>query len=128
MGIRLGGRGVLESQINVVPMIDVLLVLIVIFMLLQGRFVFDVNLPSTERGPGPGAPEIVLELRSDGSYAINDRSVALDDLEDALRALYAERPRSLLFVRAARDRTYQEVVAAVDVARRAGVAVIGYMP
>ena len=128
MGMRFTRRGALQSQINVIPMIDVLLVLIVIFMLLQGRFVLDVQLPVHDGAPGLAAPEIVLELAGDGSYAINGQPLALGDLARELLALYADRPRRLLFVKAARERPYQDVMTAVDLARGAGVEVIGYMP
>ena len=128
MGMHLTRRGVLQSHINVIPMIDILLVLIVIFMLLQSRFVLDVQLPAHNGQPGSGAAEIVLELGRDGSYAINGQPVALGDLARELQALYADRPRRLLFVKAARERSYQDVITAVDLARGAGVEVIGYMP
>jgi len=128
MQLQLGGRATLRSEINVIPMIDVLLVLIVIFMLLQGRFVIDVQLPPGDGTQSPGLPEIVLELRRDGGYAINGRQVALDELAGALEAIYVDRPRRVLFVKADRERIYQEVMSAVDLARSVGVEVIGYMP
>jgi len=128
MQLRLGGRSALRSEINVIPMIDILLVLIVIFMILQGRFVIDVQLPPVDGKPGTGLPEIVLELRRDGGYAINDQHVALVELADALEEIYADRPRRVLFIKAARQRTYQDVMTAVGLARSAGVEVIGYVP
>ena len=128
--MQVGLRRGLEADINVIPMIDVLLVMLVIFMLIpRTRTLYEVNVPPTESGRRPHvAPQIVLEVRADGSYAINGASVTGRDLEARLAGLYRDRPSKLLFIRAAKERTYREVIHAADVARRAGVQVIGYAP
>lgn len=122
----------LQRDVNVVPMIDILLVLLVIFMLLQeGRKVIHLQLPPVSRAgiPGPQVPpQIVLELRGDGSYAINGSLVAKAVLGRRLRELYLERPVKLLFVQAAPGRRFEEVVEAADIAKGAGVQVIGLVP
>ena len=126
-----GDQKGLSSEINVTPMIDVLLVLLVVFMLsIQLRRILPVNVPS----PGGDSrtthrsPQVVLELQGDGSYAINGAVVVLPDLEPRLRELTDGGRRQLLFVRAAPGRRYGEVIQAVDLARGAGWGVIGYMP
>jgi biopolymer transport protein ExbD len=121
----------LRGDINVTPMIDVLLVLFVVFLLIQQtRRVMPVQLPPlAESGEaGHPAPQIVLQLREDGSYAINGRPVAFDVLGRRLGEVYLERPVKLLFVQSAPLRRYGEVIDAVDVARGAGVQVVGFMP
>jgi len=127
----LGDQKGLSSEINVTPMIDVLLVLLVVFMLsVQLRRILSVNLPppTPESRPTRSSPQMVLELRSDGSYALNGVPVARAGLLARLRELTDGGKRHLLFVRAAPGRRYGEVMQAVDVARGAGWSVIGYMP
>jgi len=127
----LGDQKGLSSEINVTPMIDVLLVMLVVFMLsVQLRRILSVNLPppTPESRPTRSSPQMVLELRSDGSYALNGVPVARAGLLARLRELTDGGKRQLLFVRAAPGRRYGEVMQAVDVARGAGWSVIGYMP
>ena len=121
-----------DAEINVTPMIDVLLVLLVIFMLAQtGRYAFDVNVPppreSDPRSP-TAPPPIVLELPAGGGYALNGRAVVAGELPSLLEEVYRERRAAVLFIRAAAARPYRDVIEAADVARGAGVQVIGYMP
>ena len=120
----------LVAEINVTPMIDVLLVLVIVFILAaQLRAVLQVNVPPPAvADPRTAEPQVVLDLRADGSYAINGTAVRFAALPARLRVLYAGTGRQLLYVRAARGRLYKEVIAAVDVAKGAGVPVIGYMP
>jgi biopolymer transport protein ExbD len=121
----------LNSDINVTPMIDVLLVLLVVFMLsMQLRQVLDVNVPPPPQRTPPkhGSPQVVLELKEDGSYAINGTSIPYSSLSARLRELTEGGQRTLLFVKAAPKRRYREVVEAVDVAKGAGWQIVGYMP
>ncbi len=120
----------MKTDINVTPMIDVMLVLLVIFMLaVQIRVFLPLNVPPPASSRPPArSPQIVLELKSDGSYALNGAPVALATLGDRLRDVYGDGQRGVLFVRAAPHRRYQEIIEVMDVARGAGVAVIGYMP
>ena len=129
--VTVGDEKGLSSDINLTPMIDVLLVLLVVFMLsVQVRQSLPVNLPPPAGASRPAtqSPHVVLELKSDGSYAINGTGVGTDDLGARLRELTDGGRRQLLFVRAAPGRHYGEVIQAVDVARGAGWRVIGYMP
>jgi len=124
------GQQGLNADINVTPMIDVLLVLLVVFMLsVQLRSILPVNVPPPPSDqPSRPAPQVVLELRSDGAYAINGTVVAKESLEGRLHALTEGGRRQLLFIRAAPMRRYGEVVNAVDVAKGAGWQIVGYMP
>jgi len=119
----------LTAEINVTPMIDVLLVLLVIFMLApRTRTLVPVNVPP-QRGPsGRGVPQIVLELRVDRSYAINGATTVKEELGRKLAQIYAGRPQKILFIRAEPGWRYGEVIEAADIARGAGVQVIGYVP
>ena len=128
-----GSGGGLASDINVTPMIDVLLVLLIIFMITQplSRRAFDVQVPAEQQQrqrQQQQSNQIVLELRPDGSYAINNQPVTLAGLDAAIHQVFDARPAKLLFVKAAPTRKYVEVVEAMDVARGAGVQIIGFTP
>ena len=121
----------LNSDINVTPMIDVLLVLLVVFMIsVQFRSLLPLNVPppADQSKPGPARPQVVLELKEDGSYAINGTVTAIEVLPTRLQELAGGGKRNLIFVRAAPRRQYREVIRAVDLAKGAGFQIVGYMP
>jgi biopolymer transport protein ExbD len=123
--------GEVAQDINVLPMIDVLLVLIILFLLMFRGLIFipaAVPPPATEGQAPPSVDQIVLALRADGSYAINTQPIPQDQLEVQLRAIYGGRPHKLLFIQAADNRSYQEVITAMDVAREAGVETLAWVP
>jgi biopolymer transport protein ExbD len=128
-----GASGGLSFDINVTPMIDVLLVLLIIFMITQplSRRAFDVQVPTQDQPrqrQQQQSNQIVLELRGDGSYAINNNPVTLAGLDQALHQIYDARPAKLLFIKSAPNRKYAEVIEVMDIARGAGVQVIGFTP
>lgn len=127
-----GGRGGPKHEINVVPMIDVLLVLLIIFMITLplSRRAFEVQVPPEQRQQArqESSGQIVLELRPDGSYAINNQPYARSQLDAALHQIFDPRPAKLLFIKTAPNRKYREVVDAMDIATGAGVQVIGFTP
>jgi len=135
MGAQVGSGGGFTSEPNVIPMIDILLVLLIIFMMqvpLQ-RKTMDVQLPpvidqQTVPQETSQSNQIVLQLNEDGSYAINNDPVPKPLLERWLREIYDPRPVKLMFIKTARNRKYEEVVEAMDIARSAGVQVIGFTP
>jgi biopolymer transport protein ExbD len=134
MGAQVGtGRG-FTNEPNVVPMIDILLVLLIIFMMqipLQ-RKKMDVQLPPVQeqqqQTSNQPTNQIVLQLKEDGSYAINNDPVTKDNLERRLREIYDPRPVKLMFLKTARNRHWQDAIEAMDIARSAGVQVIGFTP
>jgi biopolymer transport protein ExbD len=135
MGAQVGTGGGFTSEPNVIPMIDILLVLLIIFMMQvpMQRKKMDVQLPpvlEAQQQPQESAAsnQIVLQLNEDGSYAVNNEPVAKPLLERRLREIYDPRPVKLLFIKTARNRHYEDVVEAMDVARSAGVQVIGFTP
>jgi biopolymer transport protein ExbD len=125
-------RGEVSSEPNVVPMIDILLVLLIIFMITQplSRMAMDVQVPPPEQTTTTQQAnnQIVLELGDDGSYAINGQPVPKDQLDTQIHAIFDPRPAKLLFIKAGTNRLYQDVVEAMDVARGAGVQIIGFTP
>ncbi len=129
MAIGGGGGGGLSADINVTPMIDVLLVLLIIFMITLplSRRDFDVQVPPEQKNQPKQkqqqSDQIVLDLRPDGSYAVNTQLVPLEGLDAKFHELYDQRPAKLLFIKA-----YGDIVHAMDIARGAGVQVIGFTP
>ena len=129
-----GGGSGLSADINVTPMIDVLLVLLIIFMITLplSRREFDVQVPPEQKQQPKqkqqSSDQIVLELKPDGSYAINTQVLPFEQLDAKFHELYDQRPAKLLFIKAAPNRKYGDIVRAMDVARGAGVQVIGFTP
>ena len=132
MGMSVGGAGGLSAEPNVVPMIDILLVLLIIFMVSQplNRMAMDVQVapPHTQTANQSQNDQIVLELADDGTYAINTQPVPKAQLETQIRTIFAPRKAKLMFIKAGQNRIYQDVVDAMDVARSGGVQIIGFTP
>ena len=138
MSMSTGGAG-LTNEPNVTPMIDVLLVLIIIFMVIlpMSRKAIDVQLPDPTPSVAPAnstSNQIVLEVKPDpaGSkdpiFAVNTAVVAKDKLLERLTEIYKGRPEKILFIKGDPAVTFQDVIYAMDMARGAGVLVIGATP
>jgi biopolymer transport protein TolR len=134
MAMSAGGGGTgLTNEPNVTPMIDVLLVLLIIFMLIvpQSRKAIDVQLPDPTPTTAPAnanVDQIVLEVMPNGQYSVNKQPVPKDRLFTRLKEIYDPRPDKIIFVKGDPKVTYQDVINAMDLARGAGVKVIGIPP
>jgi len=123
----------LQNEINVTPMIDVLLVLLIIFMMVipMSRKAIDLQLPdptpdNTPSGPPPS--QIVLEVLPGNTFRINTQPVAKNDLAKRLKEIYDPRPDKIIFVKGDPAVKYSDVIAAMDAARGAGVKIIAATP
>ena len=131
MGLSVGGanRGIFV-EMNVVPLIDVLLVLLVIFMIIphkQKGLMADLPQPAPTGRPDPQPGPIVIQVLADGSLRINQERVDWDALRSRLEQIFGSRANRTAFVRGDGALEFQVVARVIDVMRAAGVSSVGLM-
>ena len=123
------GQTSVKSEPNVVPMIDIMLVLLIIFMIVTPLIAagFKATLPTGKNlDPRPeGDNEVILGIDEAGRYFLNQRPISEAALEDQLRGIFAARTEDkILYFKADNKLKYGQVQEAVETARRAGVRVM----
>jgi biopolymer transport protein TolR len=131
MAMTVGGAGTtsVKSEPNVVPMIDIMLVLLIIFMIVTPLIAagFKATLPKGKNlDPRPeGENEVVLGIDEAGNYFLDGRPLPAGTLEDQLRSRFASRTEDkILYFKADNQLKYAKVQEAVETARKAGVRVM----
>src|SRR5271154_6412730 len=121
-------RGALASQINVTPLVDVMLVLLIIFMVTapiiqQG---VEVNLPKVKAQALPGKEEqFIVSITRNGEGYLNDTRISTEQLSEKLRASSSERPDRQVFLRASDAVPYGQAVRTMAAIKAAGIEDVG---
>lgn len=133
MGMSIGsenGKTTVKPDMNVTPLVDVVLVLLIIFMVLAPVVTegFDVRLPPKDEtdqrldaSHDPSKP-LVLSVTGSGTYEVNSVGIEGDELPARLRRMFNARPNNVLYVEGADDTAYGHVLQGVDFARTGGAA------
>ena len=131
MGIGLiGGKGGMLCEANVVPLIDILLVLLVIFMIIPHQQVgLQADLPQAAVSPVTVVPPdtIIVSIASDGSLRINQSVVQRDELRERLETIFALRAQRVAFLQGDRSLEFQTVAQVLDDMHAAGASPIGLL-
>ncbi len=134
MAFAVGGSGGVKSDINVTPLIDVLLVLLIIFMVItpltpHGLDTLVPQPPPPNQPPPPPQqdPTVVIEVLKDHSIQVNQQPTKEVDLQARLEDIFKTRATKVVFVKGDPDVDYRYVVQAIDDAKGAGLDKVGIM-
>jgi len=130
MGMSLGGKRGIVSDMNVVPLIDILLVLLVIFMIIP---VYSKGLdalvpqPSTEKVLGPPPDVVVIQVLADGTLRINQEPVSWERLGGRIEEVFKLRATRVAFIRGDGPVEFGVVAKVIDVMHTSGIASVGLL-
>src|ERR671914_1040632 len=130
MSVGQSGRTTVKAEPNVIPMIDIMLVLLIIFMITVPALAAGFQAVPPEGVNLKPHPEEdsdqVLGIDAEGNYYLNKQPIRPEDVSAALRRIYDARTvDKILFVKGHRDLQYQKVLDAMDIASKNGVRVVG---
>jgi biopolymer transport protein TolR len=130
MGMTVGGKRGIVSEMNVVPLIDILLVLLVIFMMIPAHYKgLDAQIPQpSETVVGP-PPEylVVVQVLADGTLRINQEPVAWEALDARLQEVFKQRASRIAFIRGDGPVEFGVVAKVIDVMHTSGIASVGLL-
>ncbi|MCI0470080.1 MAG: biopolymer transporter ExbD [Candidatus Aminicenantes bacterium] len=130
MSIQIGGTSKAKSEPNVVPLCDILLVLLIIFMVITpvAQRGIDIQLPESGKGgEGTEIGKIVLTIEKNQTILLNKSQVDKDMLLNRLKDLYQTRQEKIIFIQADTSLPYNFVLGVIDIAKGAGVETLGVM-
>ena len=131
MAMGVGGKSrTTMAEINVTPLVDVMLVLLIIFMITAPmlQHELDVNLPVAAGIPQVTAEDqVVLTVNKQGNIYLDQTAYTLDTLRPKLQALYQTRRNKDLFLRADTDVPYGKVIQVMDEVKKAGILKLGML-
>jgi len=128
MGVSVGKKGEVTSEPNVVPLCDVLLVLLIIFMVVTPLVQkgVDVRLPNALNTINmPENPEVVLAIRRDGTIYVNQDKATEETLETLLEEAFLSATEKKLYLRADQDLEYGKIIDIIDILKVTGVEIVG---
>jgi biopolymer transport protein ExbD/biopolymer transport protein TolR len=131
MGMSVGGKRGIVSDMNVVPLIDILLVLLVIFMMIRGYSLGEEALvpqPSMEKAAAPPPVDVVvIQVLADGTLRINQEPVSFDKLSPRIEEIFKRRASRVAFIRADQPVEFGVVAQVIDVMHTSGIASVGLL-
>ncbi|MBN2207071.1 MAG: biopolymer transporter ExbD [Candidatus Aminicenantes bacterium] len=128
MGFRIGSDEEVKSEPNVVPLCDVLLVLLIIFMVVTPLVQrgLDVKLPTALNTINmPDNPEVVLTLRKDGGIYINEEKTTMENLQTVLEEEFLTVSDKKLYLKADQEIAFGNIIEIIEVLKEVGVEVLG---
>jgi len=128
MAVSVGDKEELQSEINVVPLCDVLLVLLIIFMVITPFLQkgVDVRLPTALNTINmPDNPEVVLAIKRDGSIYVNNDQATEENLQTMLEEAFLMVSEKKLYLRADQELEYGKIVDIIDIIHAAGLEIVG---
>ena len=129
MGMSVGGGGGVKAEPNVVPMIDIMLVLLIIFMVVTPALLagFNAQPPQGQNlkdHPEDEENDQVLGIDKDGNYYLNKKPISKTAIEAEIKRIYTNRDDRVMYLKADKDLAYEKVVDATDMAAKNGVTVV----
>jgi len=121
-----------QAELNVTPLIDVLLVLLIIFMVSVPNHSVGLNtaVPQEPSATIPAAPNprtVVVSVEEDGSLMINSKPVETKELAAELMRIFVSRAEKVLFVTGQKDTEFRKIAAVIDIARGAGITQVALL-
>ena len=115
------------SEINVTPLVDVMLVLLIIFMITAPMMQsgITVNLPSAETKSNPSSGGLILTITKERYIYIEDKIVNLYLLESRIKNYFFDKQKKIVFIKADTDVAYGYVISVMDVLKKAGIETVG---
>lgn len=115
------------AEINVTPLVDVMLVLLIIFMVTAPMMQsgINVNLPSAETRSNPSSGGLVLTITKDRYIYMDDQNINLYLLESRLKSYFYNQDKKIIFIKADKDVSYGYVISVMDIIKKAGIEQVG---
>ena len=131
MGMSVGGKRGIVSDMNVVPLIDILLVLLVIFMMIpRDTKGLDALIPQQSTEPPDKSLNdevVVIQVLADGALKINQEPVTFDKLGSRIEEIFKQRATRVAFIRGDRPVEFGVVASVIDVMHTSGIASVGLL-